>query len=1533
MSLQELNCYDSLFILPDKKTFSEFSEGAHMTLPVEEDIGLAPDSSSGTFANSILNKGLLADLTYFTGAKHLYEYITYWIAKALGIKAPAVTVTRDEGYVYSEEFSRLSPLKHAIIKLSSPIANILIGSLFSISTYKLMASAYSPEIAVIVSILALTLSIFGLANLIIGIYNLVPMKKVINGQIRTSRMYDVLHFGPVSSLAANFAFDILSQLPPALPTKKSQTLFTLSRLEFLKLSILTGLSVILSNIFCSKKTPTGPTEVDDIRSIEEAAERGGEWLLTKQTRDPSGLIVTYGSVDSHPSTGICWSFDQGCTMTVFAKKNPNAVTIIANKILELQEEDGLWRDGYYRAADYFGEDNNYKRHKSVGPNVVVGRGLLELYESTNRTEKRYLEASIKLADSLAEKFLILDKETPDEIAFFEKGLDLHGQKIHSVSTEENARAGIFFYRLYQITGEEKYLEVTRKIANWLKDRMWAGDHFEIGYNEDHTPNHDTKEGSDAQIMPIIFFGMVNKDPKIGGNYDPNVFYTVPWLDAHFRNTIRVAGKIVTGYGKVQGIRHIWPEVTANLAAAYKVWGMLEKWDETLQELVKIFYKNGSLPHIVGDEGIGYGWPDHYPHPSVSATASFVAAAQLEPYSFPKASTRRDFIAMIIGSGIGKKISKTQDELSESDLTQEPRVAILILHYGQADGRGERNTFELLKSLEDLNYSNYEIILLDNNSPDNFFDKYKDNLVERFPRLPKITFIKSDVNLGFAEGNNIGMEHASANGADYFFLLNNDTVVDKDSLTHSIRVAEGNPDVGLVGPKILRYEERDVIDYAGGRFFRRPFGCNEIDRGQYDDQREVDYAGGAAILVRKKVFDEVGGMAREIFMYFDEIEWAMKVKKAGYRVIYAPESKVWHKMYGGAERRFAKETIYFWTRNGIYIIRHHPEYLIQQTIRVILAMLSSVKGTIFKDKEAFFNIFKGLYDGFAGRFSKVERGKLDIVVFNDDVPESIAVSDTEEHDIRLTETIERQVEFVDRPLGKSKLEKKSVRAVLRVFDITLSAVLILFLSLPMLIISISIKLEDPKASIFFKQRRLGIDGKPFTMWKMRTLKSGLAGDLFVKEDDVRISRIGRLLRSSGLDEYPQLFQILLGQMSFVGYGRPLPWCEVVANHNRLIELSKKWKPGLIEYFIAFGNREDVGRQDFAIDIRTQMNSYFVENWSFGLHFRTLLYALLRGAVKSAYLYAVERLYGINTKPTNKLASQDRRIKILYIISRLDWSGGALILSDIIKGLDKKRFDISLITGQKESINSVAKERLEDSGVEIQYIPNLIRDISPIRDIGVLVSLHLAIKKIKPDIVYTHLSKAGFVGRVAAKLAGVRGIIHTPHILVYYKYFGTLTTKLYVFLIRILNRISDKLVVLSEIELQDRYRRRLVKSEKEISVNLGIDVNRFNKLPKSRILEYKNELDIPPNYKVICTVGRLDQRKGFKYLSSRGVFHGSPNTADLIFHVDFRSLYACNWCIWIAKPMAANSHRLLSSFRIQQRSRSNISLTRPCIGSTV
>ena len=245
----------------------------------------------------------------------------------------------------------------------------------------------------------------------------------------------------------------------------------------------------------------------------------------------------------------------------------------------------------------------------------------------------------------------------------------------------------------------------------------------------------------------------------------------------------------------------------------------------------------------------------------------------------------------------------------------PKVTIIILNWN-----GKEDTIECLESLKHITYPNYEMLLVDNGSTDGSVECFRE-------KYPGIEIIETGENLGFAGGNNVGIRRAMDEEADYVLLLNNDTVVDPEFLGELVKVAESNISIGIVGPKIYYYDyggRKDVIWFAGGKMLRRigqPFhdGLHKIDKGQYGKLKNVDFITGCALLVKKEVIDKIGLLDVDYFAYFEDLDYNIKVSKAGYSIVYSPKAKIWHK--GSSTSGFMSPTyIYFHTRNRIIFVK-------------------------------------------------------------------------------------------------------------------------------------------------------------------------------------------------------------------------------------------------------------------------------------------------------------------------------------------------------------------------------------------------------------------------------------------------------------------------------------------------------------------------------------------------------------------------------------------------------------------------------------
>jgi GT2 family glycosyltransferase len=290
----------------------------------------------------------------------------------------------------------------------------------------------------------------------------------------------------------------------------------------------------------------------------------------------------------------------------------------------------------------------------------------------------------------------------------------------------------------------------------------------------------------------------------------------------------------------------------------------------------------------------------------------------------------------------------------------PKVIIIILNWN-----GKNDTIECLESLKSVTYPDYEILLIDNCSSDGSVGI----LHEKYPALEVIV---NKENLGYAEGNNVGIRRAIEKNADYVLLLNNDTVVDPELLNELISAAEQDPKIGFAGPKVYYYDyngRRDIINFAGGKINLSRgrtyhIGWKKTDVGQYEEINEVDYIDGSCILVKKEVIDEIGLLDATFFTYWEEADWCVRGHDAGYKLIYVPKAKIWHKISASST---AKTYTYYFTKNQFLFMKKHVTKA-RYTIFLLYYFMVEfwlMTGYILvykRDLRRFPSLFKGIMDG-------------------------------------------------------------------------------------------------------------------------------------------------------------------------------------------------------------------------------------------------------------------------------------------------------------------------------------------------------------------------------------------------------------------------------------------------------------------------------------------------------------------------------------------------------------------------------------------
>lgn len=278
-----------------------------------------------------------------------------------------------------------------------------------------------------------------------------------------------------------------------------------------------------------------------------------------------------------------------------------------------------------------------------------------------------------------------------------------------------------------------------------------------------------------------------------------------------------------------------------------------------------------------------------------------------------------------------------------------RVYIIIVNWN-----GWRDTVECLESLLLLEYPDFRIVVCDNGSEDDSILKLREwgeitfssPVWQELSRTvaengggnkdTRFTLVANGENLGFAGGNNTGLRYALACGdAGYCWLLNNDTVVDAFALTAMVQRLNEKPDAGMCGSTLREYDNRNKIQALGGAVYYKWLGIawhigRTISGDVLPDQalveKKMDYVVGASLLVRSTYLKEVGLMAEDYFLYFEEIDWVSR-GQGRYSLAYAPESVVYHKVGASVgtatnPRRKSLTCDYYSLRNRLLFTRRY-----------------------------------------------------------------------------------------------------------------------------------------------------------------------------------------------------------------------------------------------------------------------------------------------------------------------------------------------------------------------------------------------------------------------------------------------------------------------------------------------------------------------------------------------------------------------------------------------------------------------------------
>ena len=256
----------------------------------------------------------------------------------------------------------------------------------------------------------------------------------------------------------------------------------------------------------------------------------------------------------------------------------------------------------------------------------------------------------------------------------------------------------------------------------------------------------------------------------------------------------------------------------------------------------------------------------------------------------------------------------------------PNMWVVIPTYNRA-----ADLIDCLGSLRKAGVDESRIIVVDNASQDDTVP-----LVQK--TFPAVHLLAQETNLGASRASNVGFSYALDHHASHVLRLDSDTVVQPDFLEPLLATSLGDSRIGVVAPKIYYYDPPDEIWYAGADAHPFHFGATNTQRHQKDgpanlSKREVDYAWGAAMLITADALKITHGFDPDFFIYYEEIDLCLRVKKAGMQIIFVPDSIIWHKVGSSAHNAW---TATHWNRSKMLLFRKHARNILHFAGLVIYA---------------------------------------------------------------------------------------------------------------------------------------------------------------------------------------------------------------------------------------------------------------------------------------------------------------------------------------------------------------------------------------------------------------------------------------------------------------------------------------------------------------------------------------------------------------------------------------------------------------------
>lgn len=311
---------------------------------------------------------------------------------------------------------------------------------------------------------------------------------------------------------------------------------------------------------------------------------------------------------------------------------------------------------------------------------------------------------------------------------------------------------------------------------------------------------------------------------------------------------------------------------------------------------------------------------------------------------------------------------------KNNLSAKPKVFLVLLNWNNS-----KDTILCMRSLLKVYYKKIYPLVIDNHSSDNSISELE-SFRKNNPAFG-LEIIKNFENSGFAGGNNVGIRYALKKGADYILLLNNDTVVDPNFVDELLKESQKDDKAGIITPAIFFYDNKELLWFGGKTKIEWWRMDKAISNSLFNKRisknsttENVDFVTGACMLIKRQVFESVDGFDERFFLYFEDADLALRVRKNGWKLVWTPSAKIWHKVSATTIPKIGvSRVLYYNNRNAMLLVRKHGPIWAKLYMHVWAFLKigkQTIKILVGKDEDISRAIIMGIRDYYNNKFGKI-----------------------------------------------------------------------------------------------------------------------------------------------------------------------------------------------------------------------------------------------------------------------------------------------------------------------------------------------------------------------------------------------------------------------------------------------------------------------------------------------------------------------------------------------------------------------------------